>query len=65
MAYWFDITKVSIGHAVQSRRDTSLGSNVTQGAKPSVEGGGFDQFENGLNANCGIHTVNDTDTADS
>ena len=63
MTYWFDITEVSIGYSVQSRRDASLGPNVTQATKPSVEGGGFDQFEHGLSVNYGLHMVNDVDAA--
>ena len=47
MANRFDIAKVPIGHAIQSRRDASPGPSIAQATKPGVEGGGFDQLEQG------------------
>ena len=58
MAYWFDITEVSIGDPIQSCRDASPGANVTQAKNPCFESGGFDQFEHVASVNCGFHSVN-------
>lgn len=63
MANRFDITKVPIGQAIQSRRDASPGPGIAQVTKPGVERGGFDQLEHGSSVNCGFHVVNEMNAA--
>jgi len=65
MVYRPDITEVSFGYAIQSRRDTSPGSDIAQVTEPRIESGGFDQFEHGLSVNHSFHTINDSSEDES
>ena len=55
--YRLDVAKVSVGDAVESRRDPCPGANIAQAAEPGIERCGFDQFEHRRSVNCGCHSI--------